>query len=115
MTMKTDMNQLLLTLSMLISQGITLSDEQIQSIHRILLGAIDPSFAAPQAVKPLALETGKELVYGLSGLAALFGVSIPTAARVRERFEAARIHFGGRKLVWDRAKVLEIAKQSNDW
>ena len=114
MAMKTDMNQLLLTLSMLISQGITLSDEQIQSIHRILLGAIDPSFAAPQAVKPHAPETGKELVYGLAGLAALFGVSVPTAAKYRVKYDAARVHFGGKKLVWDKQKRLDLAKQ-NKW
>lgn len=108
------MQQLLLTLTMLISEGVTLSDEQIMSIQRILLGAMDPTLVSHSAImQPPASQTSPsspELIYGLAGLASFFGVSIPTAARYREKYEPARIRFGGRKLVWDKSKLLELAR-----
>ena len=109
------MQQLILTLSMLITQGISLSDEQIQSIQRILMEAMNPSVTMPKSQNTQTPDTSSsELIYGLSGLASFFGVSLPTVARYRERYEPARIRFGGRKLVWDKAKLLEIAKK-NKW
>ena len=79
------MQQLLLTLTMLISEGITLSEDQILSIQRILWGAMDPTITLPSVSKPtLAPDTSSpELIYGLAGLAAFFGVSLPTAAKYR--------------------------------
>lgn len=109
------MQQIILTLSMLLAQGISLSEEQIQSIQRILLGAVNPAVTVPEAQNALApAPSSSELIYGMSGLASFLGVSIPTAARYRERYDPARVRFGGRKLVWDKAKLLEIAKQ-NKW
>lgn len=109
------MQQILLTLSMLITQGKTLTEDQIQSIQRILWGVIDPTVTAPQFTPQKTPDAPPELVYGLAGLAAFFGVSIPTACRYRERYEGARVRFGGRKLVWDKAKLLELAKKNNKW
>lgn len=109
------MQQILLTLSMLITQGKTLTEDQIQSIQRILWGVIDPTVTAPQSAPQKTPDAPPELVYGLAGLAAFFGVSIPTACRYRERYEGARVRFGGRKLVWDKAKLLELAKKNNKW
>lgn len=108
------MQQLLLTLTMLISEGVTLSEEQIMSIQRILWGAMDPTITlSPIARQSITPGTSTpELVYGLAGMAKLMGTSIPTVSRYRERFEPARVHFGGRRLVWDKAKVIEIAKNS---
>lgn len=107
------MKQLLLTLTMLISEGVTLTDEQILSIQRILWGAMDSTFSMPSGVKqsPAPEASSPELIYGLAGLAAFFGVSLPTAAKYREKYEPARVRFGGRKLVWDKQKVIEIATE----
>ena len=107
------MKQLLLTLTMLISEGVTLTEEQTLSIQRILLEAMDPTISMPSGVKhsPAPEASSPELIYGLSGLAAFFGVSLPTAAKYRERYEPARIRFGGRKLVWSKEKVIEIATE----
>ena len=109
------MQQLLLTLTMLISEGVTLSEEQILSLQRILWGAMDPTITSPaikQALAPQSPVSSPELIYGLAGLASFFGVSLPTAAKYREKYEPARVRFGGRKLVWDKAKLLELAKET---
>ena len=105
------MQQLLISISMLISEGISLSEEQILSIQRILWGAMNPSITLPESKNTLAQDASSpELIYGLAGLASFFGVSLPTAAKYRERYEPARVRFGGRKLVWDKAKLLELAR-----
>ena len=108
------MQQLLLTLTMLISEGVTLSEEQIMSIQRILWGAKDPTLSSPSTINhayaPQTSASNPELIYGLAGLAAFFGVSLPTASKYREKYEPARVRFGGRKLVWDKAKLLELAR-----
>lgn len=111
-----DMTQLLVTLSLLVAEGITLSDEQIHAIRRILWGALNPGAVGPEPIA--GSHPGKEqeeLIYTVAGLAKFLGTSISTAQkRVNEgRFDEARVHFGGRKLVWNRAKLLEIAQKDN--
>lgn len=109
------MQQIILMFSMLITQGISLTDDQIQSIQRILWGAMNPSVTLPEAQSaPAPYTSSTELIYGLSGLASFLKVSLPTAARYRERYEPARVRFGGRKMVWDKAKLVELAK-NNKW
>lgn len=112
-----DMTQLLVTLSLLVAEGITLSDEQIRAIRRILWGALQPG--VPVGPEPIVVshpaQDPQELIYTVAGLAQFLGTSISTAQkRVNEgRFDEARVHFGGRKLVWNRAKLLEIAQKEN--
>lgn len=111
------MTQLLVTLSLLVAEGITLSDEQIRAIRRILWGALQPG--VPVGPEPIVVshpaQDPQELIYTVAGLAQFLGTSISTAQkRVNEgRFDEARVHFGGRKLVWNRAKLLEIAQKEN--
>ena len=112
-----DMTQLLVTLSLLVAEGITLSDEQILAIRRILWGALNPGF--PAGPEPMANshsgEESQELIYAVSGLAKFLGTSVSTAQkRINEgRFDDARVDFGGRKLVWNKAKLMEIAQKEN--
>lgn len=109
------MTQLLVTLSLLVAEGITLSDEQILAIRRILWGALNPGF--PAGPEPMANshsgEESQELIYAVSGLAKFLGTSVSTAQkRINEgRFDDARVDFGGRKLVWNKAKLMEIAQK----
>ena len=101
------MNQLLMIIMMMISEGKNLTREQIDNIKKILLG---PAIDTVEPAVSTTLPANPELIYGLAGLAAFFGVSLPTAARYREKYEPARVRFGGRKLVWEKAKVIEIAR-----
>lgn len=109
------MTQLIITLSLLISEGITLTDDQIQAIRRILWGAMNPGF--PIGPEPIVDNSPKqdqqEMIYTLAGLAKFLGTSISTAQkRVNEgRFDDARVYFGGRKMVWNKSKLLEISQK----
>ena len=113
---QSEMTQLILTLSMLITEGITLSDDQIQAIRRILWCAIDPSVQIGLGFAlPTAPSVGQEdLVRGIAELAAFIGTSIPTAQKLKNegRFDEARLDFGSRKLVWSKAKLMELAKKN---
>ena len=103
-----EMNQLLMLIMMMISEGKNISRDQIDNIKKILLG---PALGIVEPHVSAALPASNpELIYGLAGLAAFFGVSLPTAAKYREKYEPARVRFGGRKLVWDKAKLLELAR-----
>ncbi len=103
-----EMNQLLMLIMMMISEGKNISRDQIDNIKKILLG---PAVGMVEPPVSAALPASNpELIYGLAGLAAFFGVSLPTAAKYREKYEPARVRFGGRKLVWDKAKLLELAR-----
>lgn len=108
-----DLNQIILIIMMMISEGRTLTKDQCSIIKNILLGgdnAVTTSSLNP-VPNPNSGSERKEFIYGLAGLASVCGASIPTVSRYRERFEPARVHFGGRRLVWDRAKVIEIARE----
>ena len=108
------MTQLLVTFTLLVAEGITLSDDQILAI-RILWGALQPG--VPVGPEPIAgshpAQEPQELIYTVAGLAQFLGTSISTAQkRINEgRFDAARVHFGGRKLVWNKSKLLEISQK----
>ena len=108
-----ELNQIILIIMMMINEGRTLTKEQCIIIKNVLLGGDNAMMA--QALNPVpnpgSGSEKMEFIYGLAGLASVCGASIPTVSRYRERFEPARVHFGGRRLVWDRAKVIEIAKE----
>ena len=106
-----DLISLLTTVLVLVVSGNNaITDAQVTAIKRILMGSVLPGqfIETPSEIRPVS-QTG-EFIYGLAGLASFFGVSIPTAARYREKYERARVRFGGRKLVWDKAKLLELAR-----
>lgn len=106
-----EMNQLLLLILMMITDGKTLTRDQVDNIKKILLGSSVGMTEPPVSPALPSSSKSPELIYGLAGMAAFLGVSMPTVAKYRERYEPARIRFGGRKLVWDKAKVIEIAKE----
>ena len=111
-----DLISLLTTVLVLVVSGNNaITDAQVAAIKRILMGTVLPGqfVDTPSEIRPVPPKG--EFIYGLAGLASFIGTSIPTAARYRERFEPARVHFGGRKLVWDKAKLLELARENNEW
>ena len=110
------LSQLMMCFFILWAGGLSLTEEQISSIMQILLSALTPvglgnvnHFAVPSSsITPSAGET----VRGISELASIIGVSAPTACKLSRSglFDAARLDFGTKKLVWDKAKLLELAR-----
>lgn len=65
------------------------------------------------ATKADTIATTRETITGMSELASFIGTSVPTACKLSRsgRFDEARLDFGSRKMVWDKAKLIEIAKK----
>ena len=106
-TKPTPMSQMLVLFAIVWAGGITVSDEQVASITQILLSPLFPI----QGVRGDGIICPVETVRGMSELAQLLGVSIPTANKLSQSgiFDAARLNFGTKKFVWDKAKLMEIA------
>lgn len=96
-------------LVMIITGALTLTDEQINAIGNIILGGKPLLGVSP--LSSSMVEPG-ETISGLPELARLIGTSVPTACKLAKsgKFDAARLNFGTRKTVWDKAKLLEIAR-----
>ena len=112
-----DMDQLMMLLALYVSGGVALSGEQIRAIKQIMAKAVSPEtidYHEPGSSHDSA--SCKDTIRGLAELAEILGTSIPTANKISKsgRFDAARLYFGTRKLVWDRRKLLEIAQDSNN-
>lgn len=102
-----------MTILMLIASGaISLTDDQIGAIRNIVFGANGNILPIPTSP---SMSESSELICGLSGLASFLKVSLPTASMIHSsgRFRSAQVHFGGRKLFWNKAKLLEIAEKEN--
>lgn len=57
-------------------------------------------------------NTEKKYVYGIAGIARLFGCSIPTASRIKKSGKIAKaITQIGRKIIVDAQQALELAGQ----
>lgn len=57
-------------------------------------------------------DTTKKYVYGIGGIARLFGCSIPTASRIKKSGKIAKaITQIGRKIIVDAELALELARQ----
>lgn len=57
-------------------------------------------------------DTAKKYVYGIAGIARLFGCSIPTASRIKKSGKIAKaITQIGRKIIVDAEQALELAGQ----
>lgn len=62
-----------------------------------------------QAVTPV-IDTSKKYVYGIAGIARLFGCSIPTANRIKQSGKIDKaITQIGRKIIVDASLALELA------
>lgn len=110
------MSQVMMCFFIIWAGGLSLSEDQISSIMQILLSAMTPiglgnvNHYAAQA--PSLAPSAGETVRGISELASIIGVSAPTACKLSRSglFDSARLDFGTKKLVWDKAKLLEIAR-----
>lgn len=104
----------MMLMSMVMTGTITLSEDDVNAITRILLSALAP--ASPTMIPSnLSLSENnnrRSTVRGLSELAEIIGVSLPTACKLAQsgKFAAAELNFGTKKKVWDREKLLEIAQ-----
>lgn len=107
--MKNDSSQIAVLLVMVITGMLILSDEQKIAIQKIILGSTGGGID-----KPLPEQQG-DTISGMSELAQLIGVSIPTACKIARsgKFDAARLNFGTKKIIWDKAKLLAIANNNN--
>lgn len=107
------MMQLMMLMLMFLSGGHNLTDEQISAITQILLSVINPQGVVP----PTSLSSGTvnpgDTVRGMTELAQFLGVSVPTANKLSQSgiFDAARLHLGTKKFIWDKQKLLEIARK----
>lgn len=95
----------------LLGMGMLLGASNIENDSRIkrFMDTINPS--CETAPRPPLNQ--KVYVYGIKGLAELFGVSIPTAQKIKNsgRIDAA-ITTVGKKLIIDRDLALELAKNT---
>jgi hypothetical protein len=113
------MSQLLTLFAIVWAGGLSLSEEQIASITQILVSAMTPkgSKKPMDTSAPAVASSGTgETVRGMNELAQLLGVSMPTACKLSKsgKFDEARLNFGTKKFVWDRAKLLAIATRKDE-
>jgi len=65
----------------------------------------------PEQHEPVIVQAERKYVYGIAGIAQIFGCSIPTASRIkRSGIINAAISQVGRKITVDVDKALELAK-----
>lgn len=65
-----------------------------------------------QQSKVVTPDTAKKYVYGIAGIARLFGCSIPTASRIKKSGKIAKaITQIGRKIIVDAEQALELVGQ----
>lgn len=109
---KQDMTQLMMLLTLVVGGGLILSDEQVGAIVQILLSAVAP-VTVPSVSATEDVES-PDIISGYAALSSFLGYSIPTCVKMSKegRFDAAVLDFGGtRKKMWDRNKLIEIARQ----
>ena len=114
-TNKSTMDQLLMMFVILVNGGLSLSEEQIASITQILMTALIPQGALLPMAAPGPATTPGNTVRGMQELAQFLGVSVPTACKLSQsgKFDEARLNFGTKKFVWDRAKLIELARMGD--
>lgn len=109
------LSQLLMMMLLLVNGGLSLSEEQIGSITQILMSALTPQGALLPMAAPGPATTPGDTVRGMQELAQFLGVSVPTACKLSQsgKFDEARLNFGTKKFVWDRAKLIELARKED--
>lgn len=110
--MKTNnkMTQLTVLLSLLISGVMVLTDEQVDGIVQIILSGNPGGVPVPSSPG----NDAPDIIAGYDALSAFLGYSVPTCVKMSKegRFDAAVLDFGGtRKKMWDKSKLIEIARQ----
>lgn len=114
MDTKNKTTQLVMFLGLIISGSLSLSEEQVDEIIRIILR----STAGPVTIMPPPERdksyVGGDTVRGMAELAQILGVSVPTACKISRSgvFDEARLNFGTKKFIWDKRKLLEIASRN---
>ena len=106
--------QLVMFLSLIISGSLSLTDEQVDEIIRIILrSSTSPVNIMPPPERDISC-VGGDTVRGMAELAQILGVSVPTACKISRSgvFEEARLNFGTKKFIWDKRKLLEIARRN---
>ena len=110
-------NQLMILFTLVVSGVLILSDKQMEGIVQILLSAANPA-ALPDADVTLkeeaASQSQPDIIAGYAALSSFLGYSVPTCVRMAKegRFDAAVLDYGGtRKKMWDRNKLIEIARR----
>lgn len=109
---KPDMTQLMMLFTLVVGGGLILTEEQVGGIVQILLSAVAP-MATPSVSPPEEAET-PDIISGYAALSSFLGYSIPTCVKMAKegRFDAAVLDYGGtRKKMWDRKKLVEIARK----
>ncbi len=108
--------QLVMFLGLIISGSLSLTEEQVDEIIRIILR----STTSPVTIMPPPERdksyVGGDTVRGMAELAQILGVSVPTACKISRSgvFDEARLNFGTKKFIWDRRKLLEIARNKKE-
>lgn len=107
------MNQLITLFVLLTSGQIQVSERQIEEIVRIILSGLTPDGGRSDI--PISSSPQTETICGLNELARIIGTSVPTACKLSKagKFDAARLDFGTKKLVWDKQILLEIARKKD--
>lgn len=71
---------------------------------------LQQSVGKKEVKNPIPTETNKKYVYGILGIAKLFGCSIPTASRIKKSGKINKaITQIGRKIIVDADLALELA------
>lgn len=108
---KPDMTQLMMLFTLVVGGGLILTEEQIGGIVQILLSAVAP-MTVPSVSAPEDAES-PDIISGYAALSSFLGYSIPTCVKMAKegRFDAAVLDYGGtRKKMWERKKLVEIAR-----
>lgn len=80
----------------------------------LTVGQLKEILGNPQPMIVDATNTNKNYVYGICGIAKIFGCSIPTANRIKQSGSIDKaITQIGRKIVVDADLALELAGKSN--
>lgn len=110
--MKESINNLIMILVLVITKTVVLTDEQIQSVCQIIWGATMPTGIVSSSSILTPPKSEGETICGMTELAKFLGVSVPTACKLSKsgKFDEARLFFGTKKYVWDRAKLMDIAR-----
>lgn len=111
------MTQLMVLFTLVVSGVLVLNEKQTEGIVQILLSAANPAIlpATEVAAPGTASSSQPDIIAGYAALSSFLGYSIPTCVRMSKegRFDAAVLDYGGatRKKMWDRTKLIEIARK----
>jgi len=110
-----DKNQLAMLFFMVMSGTLVLTSDQMNGIIQIFLSALTSSSGVlPGTASAMVDKDAPDIIAGYEALSNYLGYSVPTCVKMSKegRFDAAVLDFGGtRKKIWDKKKLLEIARK----